>query len=317
MVQNLIHVDGLIKRYGSFQALSGLTFSIPEGVIFGFVGPNGAGKTTCMRILATLMLPTAGTAMVDGEDVIKNPAEVRKRIGYMPDFFGVYDNLKVHEYLDFYGDAQGMDANKRKTAAAELLELVNLSDKAGVYVDTLSRGMKQRLCLARSLMHGPKLLILDEPASGMDPRARAEMKAILRTLKTMGKTILISSHILPELSELCDQVGIIQRGHMALSGTVDQIVAQMGGQAPVVVRFAGDAAKAAEYLTQLPQVGMIEQEEQVLRVGISGEDDAARALLSQLIEKGFRVVDFHREKSNLEQIFLEVTERGEAEQSGT
>lgn len=317
MVQNLIHVDGLIKRYGSFQALSGLTFSIPEGVIFGFVGPNGAGKTTCMRILATLMLPTAGIAMVDGEDVIKNPAEVRKRIGYMPDFFGVYDNLKVHEYLDFYGDAQGMDANKRKTAAAELLELVNLSDKAGVYVDTLSRGMKQRLCLARSLMHGPKLLILDEPASGMDPRARAEMKAILRTLKTMGKTILISSHILPELSELCDQVGIIQRGHMVLSGTVDQIVAQMGGQAPVVVRFAGDAAKAAEYLTQLPQVGMIEQEEQVLRVGIPGEDDAARALLSQLIEKGFRVVDFHREKSNLEQIFLEVTERGEAEQSGT
>lgn len=316
MAESLVRVEGLVKRYGTFQALNNLSFEIQQGSIYGFVGPNGAGKTTCMRILSTLMLPTSGVALVDGVDVTKSPAEIRRKIGYMPDFFGVYDNLKVSEYLDFYADAQGMSAAQRKNAAGELLELVNLTDKAQVYVDTLSRGMKQRLCLARSLMHGPKLLILDEPASGMDPRARAEMKAILRTLKSMGQTILISSHILPELSELCDQIGIIQRGRMALSGTVEHIAAQLGGQAPVLVRFAGDAAKAAEFLTQLPQVGMIEQEEQTLRVGIAGEDDAAQALLAQMVSAGYRVVDFHRTQSNLEQIFLEVTQRDETEQSG-
>lgn len=313
MAQHLIHVDKMTKSYGSFRALNNLSLSIPEGVIYGFVGPNGAGKTTCMRILSTLMLPSAGTAFIDGFDVTQHPGEVRKRIGYMPDFFGVYDNLKVMEYLDFYGDAQGLEASKRKTTAAELLELVHLSDKAEVYVDTLSRGMKQRLCLARSLMHNPKLLILDEPASGMDPRARAEMKAILRTLKEMGKTILISSHILPELSELCDQLGIIQRGQMMFSGTMQQIAAQMGGQAPVVIRFASDASDAAAYLLQLPQIGLIEQEGQVLKVGIANEDAAAQALLAQLVTAGYQVVDFHRTQSNLEDIFLEVTGKDEVE----
>lgn len=312
----MIHVDNLVKRYGTFEALSRLSFDVPEGAIFGFVGPNGAGKTTCMRILSTLMLPTSGTAMVDGMDVRKDPGAVRRLIGYMPDFFGVYDNLKVTEYLDFYGDAQGMTPAERKAAAGELLEIVNLSDKTEAYVDTLSRGMKQRLCLARSLMHGPKLLILDEPASGMDPRARAEMKGILKTLKSMGKTILISSHILPELSEMCDQIGIIQRGRMVLCGTVEEIAGRLGGEVPVIIRFLSRTEEAAQWLRQLPRVGSIEQEGDLLRVGIPGEAQDAQRLLYALVSEGFPVVDFHRAESNLEQIFLEVTEGDEAAQPG-
>ena len=208
----MLRIDKLTKNYGKFPALKGLTLEVPDGALHGFVGPNGAGKTTTMRILATLMPPTSGTAYVDGTDVTREGQKARKLVGYMPDFFGVYDSLTCREYLDFYARCYRIGATERKRMGSQLLELVQLQDKENEYVDALSRGMKQRLCLARSLIHDPKLLILDEPASGMDPRARAEMKGILRTLREMGKSVLVSSHILPELSEMCDSLTILDHG---------------------------------------------------------------------------------------------------------
>lgn len=208
----MIEIKNLTKTYGSFEALKAVNLSIAKGTVFGFVGPNGAGKTTTMSILATLLLPTSGTAKVGGFEVTEQPQEVRKRIGYMPDFFGVYDQFKTTEYLHFYGASYGIPRAERNALIPQLLELVNLSDKKDAYVDSLSRGMKQRLCLARCLVHDPDVLILDEPASGLDPRARIEMREILKELKLMGKTIIISSHILPEAGRdgrrnRCDRAG--------------------------------------------------------------------------------------------------------------
>ena len=217
----MLVIRDLVKKYGNFTAVDHLNMHVERGQIYGFIGPNGAGKTTTMRIVATLLAPTSGYVEVDGVDLQKDPIKVREKIGYMPDFFGVYDNLIVMEYLDFYGSAYGIEYAQRRRIADDLLELVDLSDKKDAYVDTLSRGMKQRLCLARCLIHNPQLLILDEPASGMDPRARAEIKGILKELKRMGKTILISSHILAELSEICDCVGIIDSRKVVIQVSVD------------------------------------------------------------------------------------------------
>lgn len=219
----MIEIRNLSKRYGTFHALKDISLYIEEGTVFGFVGPNGAGKSTTMSILATLMLPTSGVAKVGGYDVTRHPKEVRKRIGYMPDFFGVYDQLKATEYLHFYGASYGIPRAEREQLIPQLLELVNLTDKADTYVDSLSRGMKQRLCLARCLVHDPEVLILDEPASGLDPRARIEMREILKELKLMGKTIIISSHILPELAEMVDEIGVIEHGEMVAQGKVSDI----------------------------------------------------------------------------------------------
>ncbi|HET7657755.1 MAG TPA: ABC transporter ATP-binding protein, partial [Bacillales bacterium] len=216
----MIDIVNLSKRYGTFTALNQLNLSIEKGTVFGFVGPNGAGKTTTFSILATLLSPTEGTAYVNGYDVTKKPQSVRRSIGYMPDFFGVYDQFKVMEYLDFYGASYEIPVSERNKLIPQMLELVNLSDKKDVYVDSLSRGMKQRLCLARALIHDPEVLILDEPASGLDPRARVEMREILKELKSMEKTILISSHILPELAEMCDRLGIIENGNLISDGNV-------------------------------------------------------------------------------------------------
>lgn len=208
----MIETINLTKKYGSFTALNKLNLKIEKGTVFGFVGHNGAGKSTTFSILATLLAPTSGAAFVNGYDVTTEAKEVRNHIGYMPDFFGVYDQFKTVEYLDFYGASYGISPAERQVLIPQLLELVNLSNKSDVYVDLLSRGMKQRLCLARSLIHDPEVLILDEPASGLDPRARIEMREILKELKNMGKTILISSHILPELAEMCDEIGVITNG---------------------------------------------------------------------------------------------------------
>ncbi|MFA7573365.1 MAG: ABC transporter ATP-binding protein, partial [Lutispora sp.] len=234
----MLRINGLIKRYGKFTAVDSLELHVPQGEIFGFVGPNGAGKTTTMKIVCGLMAADAGEVHVDGIDAIKNGRKAKEVIGYMPDFFGVYDDLKVTEYLDSYASIYNINANDRKKLCDDLLELVDLNDKREAYVDSLSRGMKQRLCLARSLVHNPKILVLDEPASGMDPRARVEMKEILRTLKDLGKTILISSHILPELAELCTSVGIIDRGKIVISGTVSEIMQQVYSKKFIRIRLA-------------------------------------------------------------------------------
>lgn len=309
----MLEITGLTRYYGRFLALDHLDMTIGEGELHGFVGPNGAGKTTTMRILATLLLPTEGKATLNGVDVAKNPKEIRRMIGYMPDFFGVYDKLKAREYLDFYARCYGFSAGERARMADSLLELVNLQDKRDTYVDVLSRGMKQRLCLARALIHDPKLLILDEPASGMDPRARAEMKGILRTLKDMGKTVLISSHILPELSEMCDSLTIIDHGKLVFSGSVEALSSHMSGNAPLKVRVLGSEderamAQAVSILKQFPGVTGITQEEQTsLSVAFEGGDENAAELL-KLLSASVPVVDFHRTEMNLEKVFMEVTQ---------
>ncbi len=309
----MLVLDGLTRYYGSFLALDHLSLTIHDGELHGFVGPNGAGKTTTMRILATLLKPTEGTAALDGVDVAGHPREIRRLMGYMPDFFGVYDRLKAWEYLDFYARCYGFGQKERRRMTDSLLELVNLTDKRDSYVDVLSRGMKQRLCLARALIHDPRLLILDEPASGMDPRARAEMKGILRTLKDMGKTVLISSHILPELSEMCDSLTIIDHGRLVFSGSVEELGRHMSGNAPIRVRLAAgaeaDAIEAAVTLIrQYPGVtGVGREEGNVLTVDFDGGEDATAGLLKQLAADA-PLVDFHRPPLNLEKVFMEVTQ---------
>ncbi len=310
----MLTIENLTKNYGSFPALKGLNLEIPDGALHGFVGPNGAGKTTTMRILATLMKPTSGTAFVDGTDVVKDGHKARKLVGYMPDFFGVYDSLKCWEYLDFYARCYRIGASERKRMTRQLLELVQLEEKENEYVDALSRGMKQRLCLARSLIHDPKLLILDEPASGMDPRARAEMKGILRTLREMGKTVLISSHILPELAEMCDSLTILDHGQLVFSGSVEELSDKMNGNAPLDIRLTEGCGEenvdaAVRCLKEMPAVNEILREEPyLLRIRLENGADVCSDVLRQLVMKGVPVIDFHRAPMNLEKVFMEVTQ---------
>ncbi len=308
----MLALKSLTRYYGKFLALDHLDIDIGDGELHGFVGPNGAGKTTTMRILSTLLLPSEGTATLNGVEVTQNPKEIRKMIGYMPDFFGVYDRLKSWEYLDFYARCYGFSYAERMHMIDGLLELVSLLDKRDTYVDSLSRGMKQRLCLARALIHDPSLLILDEPASGMDPRARAEMKGILRTLKEMGKTVLISSHILPELSEMCDSLTIIDHGKLVFSGTVSALASHMSGNAPVQMRLLATQEgvpmeRAVSMLKQFPGVtGIAQEESTLLSITFEGDDFAAAELLRYAAAE-LPVVDFHRMPMNLEKVFMEVT----------
>ncbi|MFN8539008.1 MAG: ABC transporter ATP-binding protein [Thermomicrobiales bacterium] len=236
----VVETHGLTKRYDRFVALDNLNLSIEPGVVFGFIGPNGAGKTTSMRILATLLDPSAGEAYVGGYSVTRDPKAVRHVLGYMPDSFGVYDNMKVWEYLDFFAASYSVPRSRRIGLIDDLLALVDLSDKKDGYVEALSRGMKQRLCLARTLVHDPQLLILDEPASGLDPRARVELRALLRQLGALGKTVIISSHILTELADICDHVGIIERGRLLASGSVETLLRQVQQNRILAVRLLAD-----------------------------------------------------------------------------
>lgn len=241
----MIEVRGLRKRYDEFDALRGVSFSVPEGEIFGFIGPNGAGKTTTIRVLATLLLPTSGTAKILGHDVTREPELVREVMGYMPDLWGVYPDLTVEEYLTFFAASYGLPRRERARAVGDVMELTDLGGLKTRLVEQLSKGMKQRLCLAKTLVHDPRLLILDEPADGLDPRARIELRELLRELASMGKTILISSHILTELSDLVTSVGILERGRLLMSGPVDEIVARMAGVPEQQVRLADERPPAA------------------------------------------------------------------------
>lgn len=306
----MIEIKNLTKTYGSFTALQSLNMQVDKGTVFGFVGPNGAGKSTTMSILATLLLPTSGTARVGGYEVTQNPKEVRKLIGYMPDFFGVYDQFKTVEYLHFYGASYGIPRVERDKLIPQLLELVNLTDKAEFYVDTLSRGMKQRLCLARSLVHDPELLILDEPASGLDPRARIEMREILKELKSMGKTIIISSHILPELAEMVDEIGVIEHGQLIAKGRVQDIQNQLRVNRVLHIRFMERSEEAIELLRDELHVSMVLQDERGVHVHFSGNDEEQVQLLRKLMDKGFPVISFNEAQTNLEDVFLEITKGG-------
>ncbi|MBD2861772.1 ABC transporter ATP-binding protein [Paenibacillus oceani] len=303
----MIEIRELTKTYGQFTALNRLDMTIDKGTVFGFVGPNGAGKSTTMSILATLLIPTSGSAKVGGYEVTEYPKEVRKLIGYMPDFFGVYDNFKTTEYLDFYGASYGIPRAERLKLIPQLLELVNLSEKADFYVDSLSRGMKQRLCLARCLVHDPELLILDEPASGLDPRARIEMREILKELKSMGKTIIISSHILPELAEMVDEIGVIENGTLLAKGKVNDIQQRMRANRVLHLRILDREAEAVAFLKDLPLVTLVLQDELGIRVHFGGRDEEQWELLKLLVAGGYKVLSFHEAQTDLEDVFLEIT----------
>ena len=304
----VITVEGLVKRYGRSPALDGVSFSVPAGSIYGFLGPNGAGKTTALRILATLLMPTEGKASVAGEDIVRHPARARKNIGYMPDFFGVYDDLTVREYLEFYAQAHGVPRDQWRKIIADLLELVDLGHKRDDFVETLSRGMKQRLGMARCLVHDPDVLLLDEPASGLDPRARVEMREVLKEISRMGKAVLISSHILPELEDLSTEVGIIHRGRMVASGPVESILAQLGASRVLEVRTLGRAAETGDIMGGQPGVRDVEilHERSMVRTSFAGDDAGQAAVLEALVEAGIPVVSFNS-LQGLEELFMALT----------
>lgn len=282
----IVSTRGLTKRYGNLVALNSLDLDVPRGSVFGIIGPNGAGKSTTFAILATLLRPTSGTAMVCGSDPTNNPKAVRKALGYMPDVMGVYDRLRVDEYLEFHAAAYGVPRPEWPELIAGLLELVDLDVKRDSMVDGLSRGMKQRLSLARSLVHDPDLLILDEPASGLDPRARIEFRLLLDELQKMGKTILISSHILAELQQMCSDVAVIEAGRLLAAGSPDAIVEQLGGGRRATVRFLD--GETAEY-------------------PVADEAEQA-ALLQRLVADGRQVTEFTVGSHDLEDLFLQITE---------
>lgn len=303
----MIAIEGLVKLYGSHRALDGLNMHVDPGHIYGLIGPNGSGKTTSMLILSTLLRPDGGTARVGGHDVVQNPLEVRRQIGYMPDFFGVYDGLKADEYLEFFAAAHGVPAGQRPDVAKKLLELVNLENKAESYVDTLSRGMKQRLALARCLVHDPQVLILDEPASGLDPRARAEVKEIIRRLGKLNKTVLISSHILPELAEICDDVGILEDGKLVAAGPVAEITGARRGPKKLHIRIGSGAGEVAGLIRNYAGVLGLDQQGLEIKVVFSGEQEAQAGLLADLVGKGIPVLEFYEHRGNLEDAFMAVT----------
>jgi len=306
----MIKVESLVKAYGRVRALDGLSFSVPEKSIFGFVGPNGAGKTTTLKIMATLLRPDSGKAWVAGSEVSAEPEQVRHNLGYMPDFFGVYLNLKAYEYLEFYAQACGIPPARAKPVAGDLLQLMDLSHKADEFVDGLSRGQKQRLCLARALVHDPPVLLLDEPASGLDPRARIEMRELLRELSAMGKTIVISSHILSELAELCTDVGIIDQGRLVASGAVDDIMRELRFGRVLRVRVIAEGERAADLLRQCPGVSRVSWTEKAVSAAFGGGEAEMHYALKALLDGGVKVVSFGEEKNSLEEVFMQVTAGG-------
>lgn len=309
----IIETQGLTKKYGDLIALNELNLQIEEGSVFGFIGPNGAGKTTTMRILTTLLRPTSGKAWVAGHSVADDPRSVRRAIGYMPDFFGVYEDMKVWEYLDFFAACYEVPAATRLGMVDDLLALVDLQHKKDAYVESLSRGMKQRLCLARTLTHDPQVLILDEPASGLDPRARIEIRELLRELKNMGKTIFFSSHILSEVADVCTTIGIIEAGNLVAYGDMEEMKRKLRAHRLIQIRVLGEQTPLQEFLLSQPDVysvnGAPETDLPVgtVRIDFGGDDAALSDLLAQMVGQGLPVISFSEETGNLEDVFLQVT----------
>ena len=308
----IIETHGLIKRYNKLTAVNNLSIQVPRGAIYGFVGPNGAGKTTTMRILTTLIMPTTGTAQVGGYSVTDYPREVRRAIGYMPDFFGVYDDMKVWEYLDFFAACYEIPERDRPALIDDLLALVDLTHRRDDLVEKLSRGMKQRLSLARTLAHDPEVLILDEPASGLDPRARIEIRELLVEMAKMGKTIFFSSHILADVAEICTHLGIIETGQMVAQGTVEEIRRQLMPTRQITITLLDRVDDAKEALMLVEGVTEIQDlpddnGRKRLRVDFGGDDTGVSALLTALSSRAIPVVNFSEETRDLEAVFMRAT----------
>ncbi|MDB6027994.1 MAG: transporter related-protein [Verrucomicrobiales bacterium] len=302
-----VQTIGLTRVYGAMTALNSLNLTINQGDLFGFIGSNGAGKTTTLRILATFLQPSAGTARVLGHDVVKDADAVRHVIGYMPDFFGVYKDMEVTEYLDFFGACYKIPSGKREQTVSDVLELVGLSEKRGALIGALSRGMQQRLGLARVLIHDPKVLLLDEPASGLDPRARIEMMAILQELQRMKKTIIISSHILSELQNLCNRVAIIERGQLIYSGPVQGVRDQMAAGLVYWVTVPGDSSRAIEILQARPEISEVVAVDGQVKVSFKSHDVDPSFLPEVLVQCGIKFTGLWEDELGLEEVFLRVT----------
>lgn len=307
----MLEIKNLVKRYNKFIAVNNLNLSIEDKSLFGFIGPNGAGKTTTMKIIVGLLKATSGSVIINDIDVLANPNKLKEKVGYVPDFFGVYDNLKVDEYMDFYAGTYYIPYKDRKQIIDNLLDIVNLTDKKDSYVDLLSRGMKQRLCLARSLIHNPEILVLDEPASGLDPRARVDIKEVLKQLREMGKTIMISSHILSELSEMCTSIGIIDKGQIIVSGTVNDIMKKLTCQKIISIKLLDKIDNLMTLLLENPQVSNISQGTDTIEFSFDGEDIDTSRLLSEIVRNDIPVISFKEKEGNLEEIFMQVTKREE------
>lgn len=303
----MIKTQDLTKAYGNLHALHNLTLQLDEGDLFGYIGPNGAGKTTTMRILATLLQPSWGEASVCGYSIYTHPKEIRRIIGYMPDFFGVYDDMKVIEYLEFFAAAYRIKGHARRKICNEVLDLVDLGYKRDAFVTSLSRGMTQRLGLARVLLHDPKVLILDEPASGLDPRARIEIRGLLKELGKMGKTIMVSSHILPELADICNKVGIIEHGVLLVSANVSDVMKQVRQRTLLEVVVAGDPDSAARLLEQSSSVEKVEIRDTKIYVTIAEGVEDYSDLPTLLIGAGHKLKVFKEDEINLETAFMALT----------
>jgi len=305
----MIELRHLHRYFGQTRAVNDVSFEVYRGQVFGYIGPNGAGKTTSMRVLATLDLPTAGDATVDGFSVVDDPDRVRRRLGFMPDYFGTYRNVNVREYLDFFARAYQLRQRARDEAVERVMGFTGLDVLAEKPTDGLSKGMKQRLCLGRALIHDPAVLVLDEPAAGLDPRARIELRRMIRTLADNGKTILISSHILTELAEICDVVGIIECGKLVARGTVEEIRRQARRPHNAIeVCMVGSAAALGDWLSRQPQVSQLLVNGDSARFIHTGPPEAEAELLRSMIEAGFRVVAFGSQQQTLEDVFMQVTE---------
>ncbi len=308
----MITLQGFGKDYGDFRAVDSLDLKIEAGETFGFIGPNGAGKSTTIRFLATLLRPTRGRGEVAGCDVVADPMGVRQAIGYMPDNFGVYDGMRVWEFLDFFAVAYRIGRDQRKRIIAHVLELLDLVHKRNDFVNGLSRGMKQRLCLAKTLLHDPPVLILDEPASGLDPRARIEVKALLKELRKMGKTIMISSHILTELADCCTSIGIIERGKLLMHGPIDQVNKRIHRERFVEIEFISHAEAGLSILRSHPALRSLEVlpssgPSQGVTAELETDDQGLAELMETLIREGVRMRKFNDKDPTLEDVFMSVT----------
>lgn len=303
----MIELRRLHRYFGGTRAVEDVTFEVAQGTVFGYIGPNGAGKTTSMRILATLDLPTYGDAMVDGFSVINDPDRVRRRLGFMPDSFGTYPNVNCAEYLDFFARAYGLAGDDRRRALRYTMGFTGLDKLAEKPIRGLSKGMKQRLCLGRAMIHDPSVLILDEPAAGLDPRARIELREMIRELAVRGKTVLVSSHILTELAEMCDRVGIIEQGRLLAVGTVEEIQRGFTPKSEVRVRVLGGGGPLVTWLALRSDVEDPSLDGELVRFSHQGGREAQADFLKELVLAGFRIAEFGSQQKSLEDVFMHVT----------
>jgi ABC-2 type transport system ATP-binding protein len=307
MSEPVLQVEGLVRHFDDVHAVDDVTFSVGRGQVLGFIGPNGAGKTTTMRILATLDVPQGGDARVAGYSVVEQPDKVRRVMGFMPDYAGVYANTTVFEYLDFFARAGGLRGSARRSAVDTIVEFMALGDLWERQVEGLSKGMKQRVALGRALIHGPQLLILDEPAANLDPRARIEFRTLIRELAADGKTILLSSHILTELSEMCDTVTVIEKGRILANGTVREIVDGLRQRRMLSVRLASPDPRLERFLLEQPGVVGVHEAGARIQFELDGDDQAQVQLIAHLVTAGFPILEFSAHSAGLEDVFIEIT----------